>query len=374
MPDIQILRHLDEVLDLRPEWEDLYRRAGSPHLFLAPAWILNWWHAFGPSSPEIHLTTARSGGRLVGVAPLHRVRERHWRRWTPTLRLWADVHANRSGVLVEPSVARETLQAMAHALAEEDSWRLAALSPLPLDAPDTLALLEALRAAGLAVGVEPGFTSPFMTLAGGPRDAMETVSRSFARNLRRKLNRARREGCDVVRPPAEEALETAFRISRHSWQHQNGTGLDTTPDSEAFFRGMVEDPWLRERLRIPILAQAGEPVAYEWNLASGDTLYNLKVGYHPDSAGLSPGLVLRHHTVAGALARDFAEFDFLGSVEPYKMHWATGVRRHGTAFVFKPGLRSTLVHGLLYGLRPALKRSDALVRAVRLLRGMDPSP
>lgn len=161
----------------------------------------------------------------------------------------------------------------------------------------------------------------------------------------------------------------AFAVSRESWQHANGTGLDTTPESAAFFRGMVEDDWLRDRLRIPVLIRDGKPMAYEWNLAEGPRLFNLKVGYRPPSASLSPGLVLRHHTVAEAMAGGLEEFDFLGSVEPYKMHWATGTRRHGTLFVFRGGIRASAIHGVLYRARPALKRSGLAVRVVRALRG-----
>ena len=57
--------------------------------------------------------------------------------------------------------------------------------------------------------------------------------------------------------------------------------------------------------------------------------YNLKVGYHRASNILSPGIVLRHHVLEHAVNTGFREFDFLGDVEEYKMHWACGVRKHG---------------------------------------------
>jgi CelD/BcsL family acetyltransferase involved in cellulose biosynthesis len=370
--DARILERPDQVLDLREEWEHLYRRSGAPHLFLAPAWVLNWRAAFGPADTDIRVFTVWRGGRLAGIAPCRVTTERHWGREVATLRLWADVNANRTGVLIDPDGASEVLGAMARSLAEDPGWTLAALDPLPLDAPPTRAWVEALERHGMRVGLEPGFTSPYMTLPEVRTSPLDTVSTSFRRNLKRKLNRAEREGCAVIRPPAEEAAAMAFAISRESWQHANGTGLDTAPESAAFFEGMVRDRELRARLRIPILTREGEPVAYEWNLLEGRRLYNLKVGYRPAEGRLSPGLVLRHHTVSDAMAEGLEEFDFLGSVEPYKMHWATGTRRHGTLFVFRRGVRARAIHTLLYRARPALKQSAWTTRAARALKGSTP--
>lgn len=367
--DARVLERPADVVDLREEWEHLYRRSGASHLFLAPAWVLNWQAAFGPGDAGIRVFTVRREGRLVGIAPCRVARERHWGRDVATLRLWADVNSNRTGVLVDPEGTPEVLAAMAGSVAEDPSWALAALEPVPLDATATRAWVDALEDHGLRAGLEPGFTSPYMTLSGTGTPPLDTVSASFRRNLKRKLNRAEREGCTVIRPPAEEAAAMAFAISRESWQHANGTGLDTTPESAAFFEGMVRDRGLRQRLRIPILTREGEPVAYEWNLLEGRRLYNLKVGYRSGDGRLSPGLVLRHHTVSDAVAEGLEEFDFLGSVEPYKMHWATGTRRHGTLFLFRRGFRARAIHTLLYRARPALKRSAWMTRAVRALKG-----
>jgi CelD/BcsL family acetyltransferase involved in cellulose biosynthesis len=132
---------------------------------------------------------------------------------------------------------------------------------------------------------------------------------------------------------------------------------------------MASDPWLRERLEILVLSREGDPLAYEWNLRTPARLFNLKVGYREEEGALSPGLVLRHHAVARALAAGLREFDFLGEVERYKMHWATGTRPHGTLLAYRGGPRLALVHGIRHRLRPALKRSPLLVRLIRLLRG-----
>jgi CelD/BcsL family acetyltransferase involved in cellulose biosynthesis len=370
--EARVLDRPDDVLALVEEWVGLYRRCETAHLFLAPAWVLNWRAAFGTTETGMRLFTVRREGRLAGVAPCAVTTERHWGREVATLRLWADVNANRTGLLIDPGAEPEVLEAMARCFGEDPSWTLAAFDPVALDAPATRGWKAALEGEGLRTGLEPGFTSPYMTLPAAGTPPLDTVSPSFRRNLKRKLNRAERDGCVVTRPPAEEAAEMAFAISRESWQHANGTGLDTEPESAAFFRGMVRDPWLRERLRIPILTRKGVPVAYEWNLLEGRRLYNLKVGYRPAVSRLSPGLVLRHHTVSDAIAEGLEEFDFLGSVEPYKMHWATGTRRHGTLFVFRGGMRARVIHALFYRARPALKRSALVTRAIRALRGSGP--
>ena len=369
MTRVRILRTLSDVRRVRDEWDDLHRRAAPEHPFLAPAWVLNWWAAYGTGEDGIRFVTVEDGGELVGVAPLRLGMERRWGTDVPTLRLWADAYANRAGPLVDPERSRDALDGIVRALREMPDWRLAALDPVELGDPAIQGLARALEAQGVRTGFEPGYTSPYMTLPDGGVEPLDTVSRSFRRTLRRKLNRAEREGCEVSEPGPQAGVDQAFGISRASWQHRNGTGLDTTPANEAFFRGMAADPWLRERLELLILSRDGEPLAYEWNLRTRERLFNLKVGYREEAADLSPGLVLRHHAVARALDDGLMEFDFLGEVERYKMHWATGTRPHGALLAFRGGPRLALVHALRHRLRPALKQSPLLVRLVRLLRG-----
>ncbi|HSM06629.1 MAG TPA: GNAT family N-acetyltransferase [Longimicrobiales bacterium] len=369
MMDVRVLHDLEEVRRLREEWDDLHRRAAPDHPFLAPAWVLNWWSAYGTDAASIRFVTVRSHGGLVGVAPLRLGPEWHWGRVRPTLRLWADAYANRAGPLLDPGHRDEALAGIAEGIARDPDWELAALEPVELAHPSIEGLALALEDRGIPTGLEAGYTSPYMVPPEGVVDPMDAVSRAYRRTLRRKLNRARRAGCVVSEPGPGSGMEAAFAVSRASWQHRNGTGLDTTSENEAFFRGMAADPWLRERLRILVLSRDGRPVAYDWNVRYGRRLYNLKVGYREDEADLSPGIVLRHHAVEGVLDEGLREFDFLGDVEPYKMHWATGVRPHGTLFAFRGGVRLRLVHAVRHRLRPALRRSPLLVRAVRVLRG-----
>ena len=369
MTPVRILRALSDVHRVRDEWEELHRRAAPEHPFLAPAWVLNWWRAYGGGEDAIRFVTVREAGDLVGVAPLRLEVERRWGMEIPTLRLWADAYANRAGPLVDPLRSRDAVEGIAEALLEMRDWGLAALDPVELTDPAVLGLASAFEARGVPTGFDPGYTSPFMTLPEGEMEPLATVSRAFGRTLRRKLNRAEREGCEVTEPGPDPGVDLAFGISRASWQHRNGTGLDTTPANEAFFRGMASDPWLRERLEILVLSREGDPLAYEWNLRTPARLFNLKVGYREEEGALSPGLVLRHHAVARALAAGLREFDFLGEVERYKMHWATGTRPHGTLLAYRGGPRLALVHGIRHRLRPALKRSPLLVRLIRLLRG-----
>jgi CelD/BcsL family acetyltransferase involved in cellulose biosynthesis len=69
--DISPLTTLEDVERLRPEWSELYSSSGVSNPFAHPDWLIAWSrHFVAPSG--LYILAVRSGGRLVGVAPLCR--------------------------------------------------------------------------------------------------------------------------------------------------------------------------------------------------------------------------------------------------------------------------------------------------------------
>ena len=90
---------------------------------------------------------------------------------------------------------------------------------------------------------------------------------------------------------------------------------------ERFFRAALPALAAHDGVALWFLETSGGPIAsfvcLEWDHTVG--LYNS--GFAPESAALSPGLVLLSHVIRDAIARGRPRFDFLRGEERYKLEF-----------------------------------------------------
>lgn len=362
------IRDVEGAEALRDDWAELFEESSPRHPFLHGDWYLNWWQAFSQPEWDMRLWGVRERDKLLAVAPLYVRVERRWGRRVRVLRFWADPHSNRTGPLCAPDGSQPILDTLSRAIVDSGSWDLAIFEYLDLADTVIQGFIDGFAGLGCRVGISANYVSPKLHLPKAPEDVEARIGSSFRQSLRRKLKAAEKEGVGVAWMEGADGMAPAFQVSRETWQHEAGTGLDSTPALARFSSGLFERPWLKERVRVALLELKGTPVAFELNLRMNRTLYNLKVGYDGEKASLSPGIVLRHETIKAAVLDGFDVFDFLGETEPYKNHWANDVTPHSTATVFRPTVGGALLHFALFRAKPFLGGVPGVRRLARALR------
>jgi len=180
--------------------------------------------------------------------------------------------------------------------------------------------------------VVEGHASPYRDLPKSCELLQQSLSASFKKSLRRKINKADRANTCVEFASDPRRLADALDISQDTWQHEEGTGIGSSRAVKKFYERIAKRFGESGKLQLAFLSVGGGPIAFELNLTVARTVYNLKVGYRTEYGHLSPGIVLRHHALCHAIEQGYEEFDFLGASEGYKMHWASGVQRLGNVF------------------------------------------
>lgn len=343
----------DDAHRLAPEWSALVARALDPEPFITPEWCITWWRAFGTG--RMKLLAARQAGELIGVAPLcvvpgHLLRGQHRQ-----LELWSNAISNRAHFVLEERRAPEAARALLAALFEgEADWDSARLGPLAADCASTRVLTDELAARGATWGLRGAHASPYLDIPATWAEVEASLSGSFRSTVRRTARKAEKAGDVAITHSGERAtdVDAAFAISEHTWQHDEGTGIGSTPDVERFYRELARVAAERGWLRMAYLQQASEPVAFEYNLGFGDVLYNLKLGYRAEAGRMSPGLVLRKAVLERCVEERVRTMDFLGDAESYKLHWTQTTRALTTIWVHRRGVRSRLAHVALFRVRP----------------------
>jgi CelD/BcsL family acetyltransferase involved in cellulose biosynthesis len=264
-------------------------------------------------------------------------------------------------------------------LDEAREGRLPVLPPLPRDAHGYVVTslpedrLEAMvYASGKMIGfVRQKYTRYYADLTGGFDAYMAGLSGNARQGAKRKAKKiAQVSGGDLdirsYRTPAElEAFhDIARRIALRTYQEKlMGEGL---PASSEFIRGMLTAA-AADRVRAWLLFIAGEPAAYLYCPAHGETLVYEYVGHDPAFNDLSPGAVLQVEAFRDLFDEGkFARFDFTEGDGQHKRQYATGGVPCVDLLLLRPSLTNRVTTAALGGFNKTVAGGKALVKMVGL--------
>jgi CelD/BcsL family acetyltransferase involved in cellulose biosynthesis len=340
-----IISDEQQFFALRHEWNALLDASESPSPFLKWEWMHAWWeHLRGAAT--LYLIAARSGGTLIGIAPLvHRPR-----RVAAPARL-EFLGAGKAGadyldLIVRADYEDEAIMAIAATLKA---------AQLPL-------LLDHLPPAALATDLESPLTSlgwstiestpdvcPIAGLAGHSWDSfLATLGSSHRANVRRRV-RALHAGFDVrferVSTDAgrRAALDALSRFHADRFQGERGSTAFGDPSLQRFHDDFTRAAQDAGWLRLFVLSLNGAPAAVMYGFLLGGRFYFYQHGFSAEYAAHSVGLVLMAMTIRAAIEEGAAEFDMLYGHEPYKYLWARAERSLMRLRLFPPHLSGQLL-------------------------------
>lgn len=264
-------------------------------------------------------------------------------------------------------------------LDEAREGRLPVLPPLPRDAHGYVVTslpedrLEAMvYASGKMIGfVRQKYTRYYADLTGGFDAYMAGLSGNARQGAKRKAKKiAQVSGGDLdirsYRTPAElEAFhDIARRIALRTYQEKlMGEGLPASPE---FIQGMLTAA-AADDVRAWLLFIAGEPAAYLYCPAHGETLVYEYVGHDPAFNDLSPGAVLQIEAFRDLFDEGkFARFDFTEGDGQHKRQYATGGVPCVDLLLLRPSLTNRVTTAALGGFNKTVAGGKALVDAVGL--------
>jgi CelD/BcsL family acetyltransferase involved in cellulose biosynthesis len=289
-------------------------RLGSP--FLGWTWQHHWAAIFAEGRRLDVRHVRDADGRLVAILPLYEVEP-------------------DALELVGGAEVSDYLDLIAVAGHEEDAWAalLTAragerarwiLHAVPAASATVRALPALAAGVGLAADVTLEERCPVLGLPSSWETYLASLSGKHRHELTRKIRRFEREVPDgravVVRGPDAVAARLAEFLTLHR-RSRVGKAKFMDARMERFFSAALPSLAARDGVALWFLETPGGPVAsfvcLEWDGTVG--LYNS--GFAPDSAALSPGLVLLSHVIRDAIARGRPRFDFLRGEERYKLEF-----------------------------------------------------
>lgn len=139
-----------------------------------------------------------------------------------------------------------------------------------------------------------------------PRESFEVYIQALSSGRRKNYGRLLRrlQGVGSVEMVVHRDLAGGsdlasrfMQIEAKSWKGEEGTALQQKPADREFFTNLTETFGNRKKLLWAEVKLNGIPIAMSVNFVTGSTLFGFKVGYDPQYADCSPGILAEVETM-----------------------------------------------------------------------------
>lgn len=365
------LSTLAEFASLHSRWNELAGNVPTRRW----EWLEGWWRAYGNTSgshshggdaapdKELYLLAVfEAPDRLVAIAPWY---IQHSVNYGRTLRFLGsgEVCTDDSTVLCQPGYERAVAEAIARSLSDplhvaewltQNSVRhWDRIEFDAIDASDRMmqVLLAELERHENLVHRRSTANCWRVALPKTWDDYLAVLSKSH----RKQLRRCQRDYFDTGRAVFREAIsddQLAFawkllvRLHERRQQSQGKRGSFASPRYTEFHQSIAADLRRAGAARLRWLEVDGVPLAAEYHLIGGKTVYAYQGGIDPDRLDLSPGQMILCASLQSAIAEGYESFDFLRGNEPYKAHWRATPRSVENVRVIRRTASNRVRHGL----------------------------
>lgn len=307
----------ERIHALRAEWSALAAHASEPNAFAEP-----WFVAASLShlsQAPIRLAEVRDGETLIGVLPLV-VEQGYGRVPVRFVQNWRHHHHFFGAPLVAAGRESDFWRALLTGL-DGEGWApgFLHLRDLTEDGPLHAALSAVAAELWRPTHIAYRETRALLQSALSPDEYYEQAVRKKKRKeLARLRNRLAEEGPLGSRAfaPGDDLArwcDTFLELEGSGWKGREGSALNATPATEAFFRDALAGAEAEGRLQIVALELDARPIAMLVNFITPPGSFSFKTAFDERFARFSPGVLVQRDNLAILERDDVAWMDSCAS-------------------------------------------------------------
>lgn len=332
------INEINELLELRNEWNDVLARSRDKHIFLTWEYLSTYWRHFGKEK-RLRILCIKDKNQIIAIAPL---RQSHYGFASP---LGYDVieplgcrgltpeGADYTGLILVEREA-ECLQLFLNHLVEHNDWDFIYLMDIPETSLVSNLLLKASKTIPLKFDLKKGVTCPYMSIPNSMETFMKALSAAFRYNLRRYMRKLEKDyqKVDFKRydqlGSVDKAMEIYFELHQKRWKSRHVLGVFNAQEVRDFYidvaRLFADNGWLA----LYFLTANDEPIAGLYCFEYNQKMYGALSGFDPNYAKYSVGNLIFAKVIEKCIERKIEEFDFLKGGELYKFRYTAKYRRN----------------------------------------------
>jgi len=327
---LRIYRTLDELQEIRPQWEDLLSSYPLSTTFSTWEWLSAWWRAFGGNQELLVIGAFNFESRLIGLLPLSITRVTVG-GFLPLklLRLMSDgsQDSDNLDLPIRPGLEDEVTSCFMKYLKENKPlWDICQLNTMPSSSPMGATLtrqltnggwaLETHRRISCAIPLPATFAEYVQQLSSEDQKNIGRYTRRLEKRYETRIYRCSQKH-EVLR-----ALDAMFELHQARWQAVGEKGSFGSAQRRKFYHELSELLLERGWLELWALELDSVIAAVQYAFRYGTTVFQLQEGFDSSRSSDRVGFVLRGKVLEQLITDGVQKYDFLAGPPGYKARWS----------------------------------------------------
>lgn len=370
---VKVVSRIDDLANLRDDWDKLASKHGSYMPFLCFDWFRLWLHHF-LNGNELCVVFLHEGHNLACIAPFLRKRERFKGINVRKIELVGNVYSPFRYFLFDQLGNEQRvayLSIILKFLAKSYSqWDFIDFSAIPGENRSFDVLKEAINKAGVSCSEYFSFGDWYLDdIACSGDEYIAALPKKIRKDVpycRRRLQKMGNLEFKLIRNQGsiDDYMELYYWVYSKSWQRREGVG-------PTFHRDLAKLAAKNGWLRLGFLFLDGTPISAQFWMTCSNNSFILKTVYNQDYRKYSPGKILTAEMMKYVIDIDKVKtVDYVQGDEPYKKDWTPKRRKRKGLLVFNNNIKGKYLALLTNKIQPAINKHKYLRKSKKIIKNI----
>lgn len=344
-------------------WDALSLNYGDLSIFISYGWFRLWWKAFGKES-TLFVVVLKSCGEIKAIFPC--CIKPSPGNGSDFISSLSNAHTCHFDFIIDPDMRRRALSHFLEILHQRKPQALMHFEYLSKSGDNVISFTSELSCRRIPFHHYSQPWAPWLERTEDWAAFCNSLPGRLRNTLKRNRKKAEARGefhFEIIERSGhlDKILDTVFDTEYRNWKGRAGTAIKCREEVEKFYRQLAHWAMEQNHLLLFLLKLNGIPVASDFCLRLGHTVFLLKPGYDESFHHLSPGNLLRLEVFKYLYRHpELSVYNFLGACEPWKMEWTQNSHEYGYLVVYPKSLKGWSRYMLRYGWKDFLKKFHTL--------------
>lgn len=337
---ISIASTYNDLLELKDEWENIFKKSGTGNIFASWEWCSLWWKHFGKQH-ELIVLIVKDGNETIGIAPMM-ISKGDCPAFSETVIsfIGGDITDYMDFVICRDN--KEAIKAILNFLVTFNKWGKVDLKRIPDSSSNLTLLKECISGLRQPSMFRESSINPFVEIDGTWDDYYKSMSKGMRQDIRTTLNKLKLVGeVNFVTYDADtykEALDALFELHRMRQDYKLGQSLFDTQHSRDFFYDLapafIKSGWVD----ITALTINNRVISIAFALKYAGVFYYWIPAFDTEFIKYSLSKVHIQNLLKSCFEQNCREFDFMRGDEEYKFKWTNAVHKSYDVRIYRNNL------------------------------------
>lgn len=364
MYDVEIVKKTKRLIELKEQWNHVLGKSSCDSIFLTWEWIITWWRHFGKNK-ELCIILVKKQNQIVAILPLMKEKEKYLGFTILKIKAIRNNHSPYFDLILTDDIERVIKVAFEYI--NKLKWDVIELNRI-LSNSTSIHAIKKLSSRNVIrlVLQETVYRSPYVTVNNNWDHYYGSLSKNLKKNIKRRENKLQILGNTEIESiqfsdKLDYYLEKGFEIEASGWKGKAGTAILCNKNVRNFYSDLAHTSAMKGWLSLSFLKVDYRRIAFNYGLRYKNTINSCKIGYNPDFAKYSPGILLCKMILKNAFEENYKLVNFLGEYQSHKKNWTSSLVAFNEVWIFKKGFFKYLIYLAQFGFKNYFKQYPMIV-------------